>query len=245
MSKNTAEIDEFYDLLLVRPLSAGQIALWHALNFIHNKCNQEWFTVANQTLQLFSGLKSRQSIVENRNVLKQLGLIDFKSQGTKATFYRVINTSCLSNGQDNIQASRQDGLQVSRQKSCSLINKIKINNLFNYLKDKEAKNFEGISSVDKTAIINVLKQLEIYVDQTAESLVPTKVLEDTKVQYWCVKELYFSSFKVYLNEMEREFFINKYLRTLENLKITEITDDNLDDIIRYFIKTLKKEYEKI
>lgn len=69
-------------------LSSGQIALWYALMEINNKCAWiEWFTAANQTLETLSGL-SRAGINKNRNVLKQLGLIDFKSNGKKATLDR-------------------------------------------------------------------------------------------------------------------------------------------------------------
>ena len=79
------EIKGFYDLAQIKQLSSGQIALWHGLMYINNKCNwNEWFTVANLSLQLVTGL-SRTGINKNRNVLKQLGLIDFKANTTKAT----------------------------------------------------------------------------------------------------------------------------------------------------------------
>ena len=64
------EIKGFYDLVQIKQLSTGQIALWHGLMHINNKCNwNEWFTVANLTLQLVTGL-SRAGINKNRNVLK-------------------------------------------------------------------------------------------------------------------------------------------------------------------------------
>ena len=62
------EIKGFYDLVQIKQLSTGQIALWHGLMHINNKCNwNEWFTVANLTLQLVTGL-SRAGINKNRNV---------------------------------------------------------------------------------------------------------------------------------------------------------------------------------
>ena len=71
-------------------LSSGQIALYYALLQINNKCSWiEWFTAANQTLETLSGL-SRSGINKNRNVLKQLGLVDFESNGNrKATSYKI------------------------------------------------------------------------------------------------------------------------------------------------------------
>ena len=52
-----AEIKTFYDLVQVKQLSTGQIALWHALMAINNKCAWiEWFTVPNIMLELNTGM---------------------------------------------------------------------------------------------------------------------------------------------------------------------------------------------
>ena len=82
------QILAFDDYLLYKQkLSSGQIALWRALMSINNKAGwATWFT-ANATLESLSGL-SRSGINKNRNALKQ-GLIDFKSNGRKATSYKV------------------------------------------------------------------------------------------------------------------------------------------------------------
>ena len=81
----------FYESIELNQLSSGQIALWHALFNINNKVQwQEWFSVPNSVLSLHSGLTVR-GINKARNQLKQLGYIDFKTQGTKATKYRVIS----------------------------------------------------------------------------------------------------------------------------------------------------------
>ena len=84
-----AEILAFYDLVQVKQLSTGQIALWHALMAINNRCTWiEWFTVPNLTLELNTGM-SRSGVLKARNALKQYGLIDFKVNGTKATNYKI------------------------------------------------------------------------------------------------------------------------------------------------------------
>lgn len=101
-----AEIKAFYDLVQVKQLSTGQIALWHALMHINNKCAWiEWFTVPNLTLELHTGL-SRKGIYNARNTLKQYGIIDFKNNGTKATSYKMI--SLLNNTQVSTQRNTQD-----------------------------------------------------------------------------------------------------------------------------------------
>ena len=62
--------------------------------------------------------------------------------------------------------------------------------------------------------------------------------------YWCIKELYLSSFKVYLNDIDEQFLKNKYFKTLEMLSIEKIDiETDIQDIVCYFIKTLKREYE--
>ena len=102
------EIKAFHDLVQVKQLSTGQIALWYALMYINNKCAwTEWFTVPNITLELHSGL-SRSGILKNRNALKQLGLIDFKPSGTKATSYKLVTMS--NSKQDSKQDSKQEGV---------------------------------------------------------------------------------------------------------------------------------------
>lgn len=109
-----AEILAFYDLVQVKQLSTGQIALWHALMAINNRCTWiEWFTVPNLTLELNTGM-SRSGVLKARNALKQYGLIDFKVNGTKATNYKMITIAKSKQESNQIgkQVSTQDGKQV-------------------------------------------------------------------------------------------------------------------------------------
>lgn len=110
--------------LYEQKLSAGQVSLWYTLMSINNKTAwSTWFTAANATLESLSGL-SRSGIVKNRNVLKQLGLIDFSSNGRKATSYRVcvLYTSDSTQGSTHTstQDSTQRGVQGSTQHSSAL-----------------------------------------------------------------------------------------------------------------------------
>lgn len=112
-----AEILAFYDLVQVKQLSTGQIALWHALMAINNRCTWiEWFTVPNLTLELNTGM-SRSGVLKARNALKQYGLIDFKINGTKATNYKMITIAKSKQESNQIgkQVSTQDGKQVGKQ----------------------------------------------------------------------------------------------------------------------------------
>lgn len=112
-----AEILAFYDLVQVKQLSTGQIALWHALMAINNRCTWiEWFTVPNLTLELNTGM-SRSGVLKARNALKQYGLIDFKVNGTKATNYKMITIAKSKQESNQIgkQVSTQDGTQDGKQ----------------------------------------------------------------------------------------------------------------------------------
>lgn len=109
IEKGVAEMNYLKQILafnqrqLLNPLSQGQYTLWHALMSVNNECAwQEWFTVANLRLELFTGL-SRQGIDKARNTLKQLGFIDYKSNGTKATSYKITKLY-----DDSLQDSLQD-----------------------------------------------------------------------------------------------------------------------------------------
>ena len=108
------QIRAFDDYRLYKQkLSAGQVSLWYTLMSINNKAGwSTWFTAANATLESLSGL-SRSGIVKNRNVLKQLNLIDFSSNGRKATSYRV----CVLYTSDSTQGSTHTSVQDSTQRS--------------------------------------------------------------------------------------------------------------------------------
>ena len=126
-----AEIKAFYDLVQVKQLSTGQIALWHALMAINNKCAWiEWFTVPNIMLELNTGM-SRSGVLKARNSLKQYGLIDFKTNGTKATNYKMVTIA------KSKQESTQDSTQVSKQDSNTL-NKL---NETKYIKENKKKKY--------------------------------------------------------------------------------------------------------
>lgn len=168
------EIIAFNDMIGIKQLTTGQIALWYALMNVNNKCAwQEWFTASNRVLELNSGL-SRQGVLKARNILKQKNLIDIRSNGTKATAYKMISLSksirrsvqdsvqdkmdTLNSVQDSIQNGVQDCVQGSIQNgvqgSCTLNkqNKTKQNktNLENIIKENSSQN-----NVDCNVIVDM------------------------------------------------------------------------------------------
>lgn len=107
------QILAFQDLVEIKGLSAGQIALWHALINVNNKCGWiEWFSVASSKLQIGTGL-SESGIRKAREALKQLGIIDFQFQGTHATKYHLTDLTQFEDLARNDQQSTPDSTGVS------------------------------------------------------------------------------------------------------------------------------------
>nr|WP_225422846.1 DnaD domain protein [Lacticaseibacillus suibinensis] len=98
----------------------------------------------NRTLETLTGL-SRTGISKSRNVLKQSGLIDFKSNGTKASTYRVVDLTTTS---DSAQRSAQNSTQRSAQSSAQNSTQRSAQNSSTYLrldKTKQDKTKDSLS----------------------------------------------------------------------------------------------------
>ena len=99
-------------LQLRDPLSKGQYMLFQALLNVNNDCGWiEWFEVASIRLELFSQM-SREGVQKARKELIERGLIEFKSNGTRAGSYRLKKLY-----EDSTQVSTQTSTQVSTQNS--------------------------------------------------------------------------------------------------------------------------------
>ena len=109
------EISAFKDFLLSNDLSPSQRLLWYTLHAINLSCSKNGtFNAPNQTLELLSGL-SRSGILQCRNQLKQAGLIDFKTNGTKATTYILRSLYCSNSYAESEQDCKQDCKQDCEQ----------------------------------------------------------------------------------------------------------------------------------
>ncbi|GAA0215147.1 hypothetical protein [Selenomonas dianae] len=90
-------------------------ALYFRLFLINNRAGwTEWFGATNQRLMLEVGLNSAHTLIENRNLLKRLGFIDFK-QGKKGqpTLYRL-NDMCEEEGALNaLNTAPQTALETA------------------------------------------------------------------------------------------------------------------------------------
>ena len=84
------EILAFYDWLEWNPLPSSAICLWHSLMHMANKTGwQKEFTVPMGVLESKTGLK-RTTVCEARNLVKQLGRIDWRSRnGNQCAVYAL------------------------------------------------------------------------------------------------------------------------------------------------------------
>ena len=105
-------------LQLRDPLSKGQYMLFHALLNVNNDCGWiEWFEVASIRLELFSQM-SREGVQKARKELIERGLIEFKSNGTRAGSYRLkklYEDSTQDSTQTSTQGSTQDSTQTNTE----------------------------------------------------------------------------------------------------------------------------------
>ena len=105
-------------LQLRDPLSKGQYMLFHALLNVNNDCGWiEWFEVASIRLELFSQM-SREGVQKARKELIERGLIEFKSNGTRAGSYRLkklYEDSTQTSTQVSTQDSTQDSTQINTE----------------------------------------------------------------------------------------------------------------------------------
>ena len=108
------EILEFNNFAILNELSAGQRAMWHALMSINNKCGwKEWFTAPTLVLLTESGL-SESGVRKAREALVELHLIEYKSNGAKAPFYKI---NSLANYTEKGEIGDEDSNEVSNGSS--------------------------------------------------------------------------------------------------------------------------------
>ncbi len=63
---------------------------------------------------------------------------------------------------------------------------------------------------------------------------------DLVLQYWAIKELYFSSYKVFLNNLKHEQFIFRFYKSKSYVN----PRDNVRYFLNYFIKSLQQDFYK-
>lgn len=116
------------------------------------------------------------------------------------------------------------------------LNYTKLNLLFLYLINKE-NQFENISLADKQNIQTILKRLDLYIENY--SCIPDEKLTELKIQYWTIAQLYCSSYRIYIDNLNIKNFNFRFLKTKEYCSYQD--EKELVKFIGYFIKSLREE----
>lgn len=64
-------------------------------------------------------------------------------------------------------------------------------------------------------------------------------LLDYQLQYWLIKEIYFSSYKIFLGKITRNQFIFRYLKAMKYIDFKK----DLDGFVKYFLRCIQEEME--
>lgn len=244
------QLEAFYSTLDYNPISTNAIALY--LYIMHTAFRLKWtaeFTIANTTLisKLKMTIKELQSA---RNELITRKYLKYKkgSNQNKAPRYsvpRLYSEEEDKVGQAQGQAEGYTEGKAERQTEVQpqgyIITILYL--LFNYINKGENSNFfKDISESQRGGIRNILKKVDVIVEnsQIFEMFDEQRQLE-ILVQYYVVKELYFSAYKVILEKLTKEEFMLKFLKAEQYVQLDK---ENISLFINYFKKCLKEKVDK-
>lgn len=118
----------------------------------------------------------------------------------------------------------------------------KLNLFFNYIinNNNSVENFENMKQDEKEAIVNLLKRLDLYIDNVnILELMPESEIKRYKIQYWLIHEIYYSPYKIFLVNLSRKQFFFRYYKALKYMN-----NCNLYEFISYFMRCVQEELEK-
>lgn len=104
------------------------------------------------------------------------------------------------------------------------------------------KKISYISSKDKMAITFTLGRLDVYNININEimQVMNAETIFNLVLQYWVIKELYFSPYKKFLNNLTHQQFVFKFYKSKNYVNPKE----NAYHFLNYFIKTLQQDFYK-
>ena len=146
--------------------------------------------------------------------------------------------------QANEQANEMPNAQPNEQEMVQPNEYIrtKLNLLFNYIIYNNAhKNFENVSQEDRQVIIKILQKLNIYIGNTGIIQYFSEIQKfEYELQYWAIKELYYSPYKVFLNNLTREQFLFRFCKAK---KYMDYYNCSIYEFSSYFIRCIQEEME--
>ncbi len=241
------QLSEFYSRLDYKPLSANAISIY--LILLEIACKIDWlreFKVTNTTLMskikrlsISSLQRARNELITNEYIVYKKGTN--QNDASSYTIIRLYSDEFKKSEQADEQASEQASEQAGEMTNDYIITKLNI--LFNYIYNNAEGEEIGLKEKDRYPIILILKRLDLYSeDQRAYFYMSDRQVLDQKIMIWAIKELYISPYKVYLNNLQRNKFVLKYLKTKKYIK--KKPGHTLQDIIKYFIACLQEELDR-
>lgn len=98
-----------------------------------------------------------------------------------------------------------------------------------------------MEAVDKDSIIAVLKKLDLYIDNPQIlAWMSEHIKLNYKMQYWLIHEIYYSPYKLFLNQMTRKQFLFRYSKAKKYASMKKL---NIDEFIKYFMRCIQEEME--
>lgn len=166
-------------------------------------------------------------------------------KGDKAQLFLKENGAYTFNGNKGLPMVNQMETEVSLGK----VNKLNYTTLklyYLYIIDKEKdfeeeeeKSFEEKNN-EKMLVVRTLRRLDILVSAEVDDLLTDKNRRKFIYQYWTIKEICSSSYRVFLKNLTRDMFLNKFMKTCDYIDLKNETE-----FIGYFIKTLENELKEM
>lgn len=163
-----AQLNGFFDLKQLNPLSSNAQTLYINLFYIDNRCGwKPRFTVSNVTLQSMTGL-SRQQLDRARNELVQKGYVEYKKgSGNQCGTYLLVCFDTQNDTQVDTQTDTQADTQTGH-KMCTL----------NKLKQKQ-KTKKDTPIPPKGERVNYMSVVDLF-NNTCTSLPHVRYLTDQR-----------------------------------------------------------------
>lgn len=147
---------------------------------------------------------------------------------------KMLITSETSNVTSNVTVTESNADRLDK------IHNITLNNFYNYI--YKGAGFEKLNDTDKMALINVLKKLDIYIENEKILIyLSAEQKLDLLIQHWVVKEIYLTAYNVYLNKLCRDDFICIYNRCKNKIREKD-SELEVDRFISYLIKSLQNHF---
>ena len=142
---------------------------------------------------------------------------------------------------------KESKVKEKKVKKIININKTKLNETFNLIINNNTQKIAEENQMSKSEVLgffNVLNRLELIMQKEILNILMPKEVQRYKFSAYAILELYKSSYKVYLGQLDRLTLIHKFEKTKEYFGDADEDDkNNLNGFMSYFIRCIQDELE--